>query len=94
MPMNKKPRAAWDNEPTPLCEKERWQPDDDKARSAKDGCIEVVDFDVARDLERRLRRALKLANSLRLDALLTDDWTMNAADVEQQLRAIEEVLTL
>jgi len=92
--MNKKPRAAWDNEPTPLCEKERWQPDDDKARSAKDGCIEVVDFDVARDLERRLRRALKLANSLRLDALLTDDWTMNAADVEQQLRAIEEVLTL
>ena len=94
MPMNKKPKAAWDDEPTPLCEKERWQPDDDKARSAKDGCIEVVDFDVARDLERRLRRALKLANSLRLDALRTDDWTMNAADVEQQLRAIEEVLTL
>lgn len=23
---NKKPKAAWDDEPTPLCEKERWQP--------------------------------------------------------------------
>ena len=51
---DKKSKAAWDDEPTPLCEKERWQPDDDKARSAKDGCIEVVDFDVARDLERKL----------------------------------------
>ena len=29
-----------------------------------------------------------------VEALRTDDWTMNAADVEQQLRAIEEVLTL
>ena len=32
---DKKSKAAWDDEPTPLCEKERWQPDDDKARSAK-----------------------------------------------------------
>lgn len=93
---DKKPKAAWDDEPTPLCEKERWQPDDDKARSAKDGCIEVVDFDVARDLERRLRHALKLANSLRIDVMHVDGKReqLDPELVEQRLSAVEEVLTL
>ena len=61
-----------------------------------DGCIEVVDFDVARDLERRLRHALKLANSLRIDVMHVDGKReqLDPELVEQRLSAVEEVLTL
>ena len=90
---NKKPKAAWADEPTPLCEKERWQPDDDKARSAKDGCIEVVDFDVARDLERRLRHAARLLGTIRVDCMLDGpDGTLDPDLLEQRLGDLGEVL--
>lgn len=55
----------------------------------------MVDFDVARDLERRLRYALKLVNSLRID-METDDGPGGFLDPElldQQLSDIEEILT-
>lgn len=97
----KKPKPAWDDEPTPQTDAQaldRMYFSDQGSlltatTSEKSEYGDYAPVELARDLERRLRHALKLVNSLRLDALRTDDWTMNAADVEQQSRAIEEVLT-
>ena len=74
MPMNKKPKAAWDDEPTPLCEKAAM---DGRYFTDQGSCTElrpcdyklvsngeVVFIDVAQNLEKRLRHALKLVNSL------------------------------
>jgi hypothetical protein len=79
---NEKP---WADEPTPLC--------DEKT----DYNILPTPPDFARDLERRLRHALKLVNSLRIDAQYdTDPGNEHPLDpelLEQRLSDIEEVLT-
>ena len=78
---DKKPKAAWADEPTPLC--------DEKT----DYNILPTPPDFARDLERRLRHAWKLVNSLRIDA--THCGGMRELDpelVDQRLADIEEVL--
>lgn len=83
---NEKP---WANEPTPQTDKES-----NSVWSADDGtCFERVYSDFARDLERRLRHAWKLVNSLRIDA--THCGGMRELDpelVDQRLADIEEVL--
>lgn len=69
-------KKSWADEPTPLCEK-----------AAVDG--EVAFIDAARDLERRLRHAWKLVNSLRIDAMHGE---LDCECAEQRLADIEEVL--
>ena len=82
---NEKP---WADEPTPLC--------GEKRRTEIDRCgeeFDVVDTAFARDLERRLRHAWKMVNSLRIDA--THCGGMRELDpelVDQRLADIEEVL--
>ena len=53
---------------------------------------EVVPADFARCLEMRLRHALKLVNSLRIDAMHDTGHPVNNEWLEQQLSAIEGVL--
>jgi len=83
-------KKPWADEPVPLC--------DEKLKSAYDEMetrMLVVDAEVARDLERRLRHSLKLVNSLRIDAM-HDGGPGNFHDPElldERLSDIEEVLT-
>ena len=87
-------KKPWDDEPTPQTDKES-----DSVWSADDGtCFERVHSDFARDLERRLRHAWKLVNSLRIDAMHDDREESNRSymdidELEQRLSDIEEVLT-
>ena len=60
---------------------------------------EIIRFappEFARDLERRLRQALKLVNSLRIDAMHACDpapeWRLDPELLEQRLSDIEEIL--
>lgn len=71
-------KKPWADEPVPLC--------DEKT----DYNILPTPPDFARDLERRLRRSLKLVNSLRIDAECGD---FDLIDLEQRLTNIEEALT-
>ena len=77
----------WDQEPTPLCDEEVWL-DDDKS--------EVIDPEFSRALERRLRHAWKLVNSLRIDIMHAHgsepDWQPDSELLEQQLADIERAL--
>lgn len=85
-------KKPWDDEPTPLCEK--------TARLAlthPGNLIRFVPLDRAQDLERRLRHAWKLVNSLRIDAMHDDREESNRSymdidELEQRLADIEEVL--
>lgn len=47
-------------------------------------------FDIASDLERRLRHAAKIVGRLRADS---DCGDFNAEDLEQRLKQLDEVLT-
>ena len=81
----KNQNPLWADEPTPLCDGELNAID-----PAKEDL--VIDPDFARDLERRLRYALKLVNSLRID-IQTDNFGYLDPDlVEQRFSGIEEVL--
>ena len=84
-------KKPWADEPTPLCAPYygHW------ATICTDaGTI----FDVARDLEQRLRHAWKLVNSLRIDAMHSDldrGRAVGSVDpelLEQRLADIEEAL--
>ena len=78
-------KKPWADEPVLRC--------DEKLKSAYDEMetrMLVVDAEVARDLEQRLRHSLKLVNSLRIDAECGD---FDLVDLEQRLTNIEEVLT-
>lgn len=78
-------KNPWDEEPTPLCHKAKLSDDE----------TSVVPAEFAEDLERRLRHAWKLVNSLRID-METDDGPGSFLDPElldQQLSGIEEILT-
>ena len=86
--MTKRPKPAWADEPTPICAKEEVHYSDVCLSSA----IDFVDAYVARDLERRLRHALKLVNSLRIDVMSNQGGLCDPEPIEQQLSAIEEVL--
>ena len=79
----KETKPPWAGEPTPLCDAET-----SAGRYIGDGPAVPADF--ARCLEMRLRRALKLVNSLRIDAECGD---FDLVDLEQRLTNIEEVLT-
>ena len=104
--MTTETKNPWDEEPTPLCEKAAmdgyyWTdqgsrvelfPDD--YERASNG--EVVFIDFAQDLERRLRRSLKLVDSLRIDVMHGthgSDWDIDPEALELSLLEIEEVLT-
>lgn len=103
MPMNKKPKAAWDDEPTPLCEKAAM---DGRYFTDQGSCIElrpcdyklvsngeVVFIDVAQNLEKRLRHVLKLVNSLRIDVMHDDEVNdLDTSLLDERLSDIEEVL--
>lgn len=93
-------KKPWADEPTPLCEKAAM---DGRYFTDQGSCIElrpcdyklasngeVVFIDVAQGLERRLRHAWKLVNSMRIDAECGD---FDLVDLEQRLADIEEVLT-
>ena len=99
----KKPRPEWAQEPTPLCNAEErdgfyfsdqgnkftlkpWE-----YERTEDG--EVVPAVFARDLERRLRHAWKLVNSLRIDCMPDErDGGLDPELLEERLSDIEEVL--
>ena len=81
-------KYPWDDEPTPLTDAEVKRRDDlnfppDQSYSSD------PDADFARDLERRLRHALKLVNSLRIDCMHGE---LDCEYIEQRLADIEEVL--
>ena len=92
-------KNPWDDEPTPLCEKAAmdgyyWTDQGSRVelvpndyKRANNG--EVVFIDFAQDLERRIRHALKLVNSLRIDAMNDE---LDCECTEQRLSDIEEVL--
>ena len=85
----------WDDEPTPLCEKAAYDMGDYGREPRTDG--DHVEFDFAADLERRLRHAWKLVNSLRIDAMHDEREESNRSymdidEMEQRLADIEEVL--
>lgn len=90
----KNPRPDWADEPTPLCDdKEIYYSDIGYGSNA----LRYMEIDDARDLERRLRHALKQVNSLRIDAMHAYDPGNNeqlAPEIlEQQLSEIERTLT-
>ena len=75
-------KKPWADEPSPLCDKNAFgmlvpRPD-------------YVYVDFARDLERRLRHALKLVGKLRADSKCGD---FDMDDLEQRLTRIEKTLT-
>ena len=92
-------KKPWAQEPTPICDKNArdgcyWTDQGSRIellpgdyKRAANG--EVVLFDVAQDLERRLRHALKLVNSLRIDVMHDDEANYI---LDERLSAIEEVL--
>ena len=85
--MNEK--KLWAGEPTPQTDKEEI----DNGGSVEIGpysSMLYVDPDFARDLERRLRHALKLVGKLRADSECGD---FDEDDLEQRLTRIEETLT-
>ena len=94
MPMNKKPKAAWADEPTPLCDEDKrqlWDCCDGEYRY-------FIPEGLAGDLERRLQYARRLVNLLRIDVLHNTDadntlcW-LDPDELEQRLSYIEEALT-
>ena len=72
-------KNPWDEEPTPLCHKAKLSDDE----------TSVVPAEFAEDLERRLRHAWKLVNSLRIDAMNDE---LDCECTEQRLSDIEETL--
>lgn len=89
--MNDKSKAAWADEPVPLCDENCWVLEDDQHPTEY-----YVRVDFARDLERRLRHAWKLVNSLRIDAMHAHDpapeWQLDPELLEQRLADVEETL--
>ena len=81
-------KNPWDEEPTPLCHKAKLSDDE----------TSVVPAEFAEDLERRLRHAWKLVNSLRIDAMNAQDmdetaeYELGLAEIESRLSDIEETL--
>ena len=76
-------KNPWDDEPTPLCDEM------DEVRTISEPHVHAVELLLkARDLERRLRHACKLVNSLRIDAL---NGELDCEHIKQQLTNIEEV---
>ena len=103
MPMNKKPKAAWDDEPTPQTDAQaldRMYFSDQGSlltatTSKKSEYGDYVPVELARKLEQKLRHALKLVNSLRINVMHVDGKReqLDPELVEQRLSAVEEVLT-
>ena len=80
-------KKAWADEPTPLTTAEIEKHD------GEDSFQHYIDF--AAELEKRLRHAWKLVNSLRIDCMHGahgDDWQLDPELLEQQLANIEETL--
>ena len=79
-------KKPWADEPTPKCE------------ALVRRCASSMFWRAeARDLERRLRHAWKLVNSLRIDAMHAHDpapeWQLDPELLEQMLGELEEVLS-
>ena len=96
-------KYPWDDEPTPQTDAQaldRMYFSDQGSlltatTSEKSEYGDYVPVELARDLERRLRHALKLANSLRIDSM-PDGGPGNFHDPElldERLSDIEEILT-
>ena len=81
-------KSPWSDEPTPLCDNAALSDDE----------TSVVPAEFAEDLERRLRHAWKLVNSLRIDAMNAQDmdetaeYELGLAEIESRLSDIEETL--
>ena len=97
-------KKPWDDEPTPLTDGDaldRMYFSDQGSlltatTSEKSEYGDYVPVELARKLERKLRHALKLVNSLRIDVMHVDGKReqLDPELVEQRLSAVEEVLTL
>lgn len=97
-------KKPWDDEPTPLTDDEaldRMYFSDQGSlltatTSEKSEYGDYVPVELARKLEQKLRHALKLVNSLRIDVMHVDGKReqLDPELVEQRLSAVEEVLTL
>ena len=87
----KKPKPAWADEPTPLCGRAF---EGDHSVGLLPECADrTEEHEFARDLERRLRHAWKLVNSLRIDAMHDDEVNdIDTASLDDRLSDIEEVL--
>ena len=86
---NKKPKAAWADEPTPLTDEKEDSIWDSDAGIA----YYMVESGVTKDLERRLRHAARLLGAIRVDCKLDGpDGTLDPDLLEQQLGDLEEVL--
>ena len=82
-------KKDWTDEPTPLTNKAAYDVGDYGRESREDG--DHVESDFARDLERRLRHAWKLVNSLWID-VIHEGADISPCATEQRLADIEEVL--
>ena len=82
---DKATKPPWAEESSPLTDKNCWVLEDDRLPDEWH-----VRIDFARDLERRLRHALKLVGKLRADSECGD---FDEDDLEQRLARIEETLT-
>ena len=82
---NRMAKYPWSDEPTPLCAKM------DEVKTISEPHVHAAELLLkARDLERRLRHALKLVGKLRADSECGD---FDEDDLEQRLARIEETLT-
>lgn len=83
---DKAPKPPWAEEPSPLCDSKQ----EDPAIAA--GFNDWPSF--ARDLERRLRHAHRLLETIRIDCMLDGpDGTLDPELLEQQLTELESTLT-
>ena len=100
----RKPKAVWDDEPTPQTDAQaldRMYFSDQGSlltatTSEKSEYGDYVPVELARKLEQKLRHALRLVNSLRIGVMYVDGKReqLDPELIEQRLSAVEEVLTL
>ncbi|GEM_PF-2385998 len=90
---DKKPKAAWDDEPTPRIDLEL-RANGSYVQGSPGKLEKFMPPEVPRDLERRLRHAARLLGTIRIDCMLDEvDGILDPGLLEQQLGELEEVLT-
>jgi hypothetical protein len=90
---DKKPKAAWDDEPTPRIDLEL-RANGSYVQGSPGKLEKFMPPEVPRDLERKLRHAARLLGTIRIDCVLDGpDGTLDPDLLEQRLGDLEEVLT-
>ena len=85
-------KKPWADEPTPQTDR-NLRANGEYVQGAPGKLEKFMPPDFARDLERRLRHALKLVNSLRIDVMHDTEFSdIGTMDLDGRLGDIEEVL--